>query len=500
MYPEHTVESYKAAGLQGAGVIECDVTFTKDLELVCRHSQCDLHTTTDVVMHPDLNAKCTTPWSTGVSPRCCTSDFTLAEVQSLCGKMDSSGDVNGTTPEEYVYGGTADWRTDLYSLPESCPKIPTHAESIELIGSYDSKFTPELKGPSVEMPFGDFTQEDYAQKMIDEYIAAGVPPSDVFPQSFNDEDVIYWVENTEYGDHAVALDNKYDASPEEFMAWHERLQENGVKIVAPPMWMLVAADDGSADLSPMSSGLGIAPSEYTESAKAHGLDIITWTLERTGPGLNGWYWQTLAENDLTEGDKFGLLQVLAEDVGVLGVFSDWPATTTFFANCMDIEIGMDDGDMDMDDGDDEDCATIDDLCKDDGFSTFCGLVEEFGLYDAVSTGKWNIFVPTNEAFENVMDVLNGLDESDVVDALKFHLAEGEDIIPLVCKETIEMLNGKDSRTICDKDSNRYQLGGDNRPAGTAPEFLSEAQAICGGGVYYVMSEVMIPGNTLPDGE
>jgi len=24
---------------------------------------------------------------------------------------------------------------------------------------------------------------------------------------------------------------------------------------------------------------------------------------------------------------------LARDVGVIGVFSDWPATTTFYANC-----------------------------------------------------------------------------------------------------------------------------------------------------------------------
>lgn len=337
MYPEHTVESYKAAGVQGAGIIECDVTFTKDLELVCRHSQCDLHTTTDVVTRPELNSKCTTPWSTGVSPKCCASDFTLAELQTLCGKMDSSGDVNGTTPEEYAYGGTAEWRTELYSLPDSCPEIPTHAESIELIKAYGAKFTPELKGPSVEMPFGDFTQEDYAQKMIDEYIAAGVPPSDVWPQSFNDADVIYWVENTDYGDQAVALDNKYDASPEEFDAWHEYLHSNGVKIVAPPMWMLVnTTDNVDAEVAPMSEGLGIAPSKYTESAKAHGLDIITWTLERTSPGLNGWYWQSVADNDLTEGDRLGLLQVLAEDVGVLGVFSDWPATTTFFANCMGI--------------------------------------------------------------------------------------------------------------------------------------------------------------------
>ncbi|MEM7150615.1 MAG: glycerophosphodiester phosphodiesterase family protein, partial [Pseudomonadota bacterium] len=45
-YPEHTKESYIAAARMGAGVVECDVTFTNDKELVCRHSQCDLHTTT----------------------------------------------------------------------------------------------------------------------------------------------------------------------------------------------------------------------------------------------------------------------------------------------------------------------------------------------------------------------------------------------------------------------------------------------------------------------
>ena len=29
-----------------------------------------------------------------------------------------------------------------------------------------------------------------------------------------------------------------------------------------------------------------------------------------------------------------LLHVLAQQVGVKGVFSDWPATTTFYANCL----------------------------------------------------------------------------------------------------------------------------------------------------------------------
>jgi len=329
-YPEHTIESYKAAALQGAGIIECDVTFTKDKELICRHAQCDLHTTTDVVLRPELNAKCSVPFSTGVSPKCCASDFTLSEIKSLCGKMDASGSIDGT-PEEYVYGGTADWRTDLYQY--SCPVIPTHKESIELIKSFDGKFTPELKSADVEMPYeGTYTQEDYAQQMIDEYIEAGVDPTSVWPQSFNTDDVLYWVKNTDFGGQAVALDEKYEATEEEYRAWHKLLKDNGVKIVAPPMWMLVK-DDPNAEL-------GMVPSAYADSAKEHGLQVLTWTLERTGPGLDGWYWQSVTDSvenlDPTQidGHKFALLHVLSEEIGVLGVFSDWPATTTFYANCM----------------------------------------------------------------------------------------------------------------------------------------------------------------------
>ena len=35
-----------------------------------------------------------------------------------------------------------------------------------------------------------------------------------------------------------------------------------------------------------------------------------------------------------DGDVMTVLDVLAKDVGVIGVFSDWPATTTYYANCM----------------------------------------------------------------------------------------------------------------------------------------------------------------------
>ncbi len=47
----------------GAGILECDVTFTKDQELVCRHDQCDLATTTDVLTLPALAAKCSESFS-----------------------------------------------------------------------------------------------------------------------------------------------------------------------------------------------------------------------------------------------------------------------------------------------------------------------------------------------------------------------------------------------------------------------------------------------------
>ena len=61
-FPEHTKESYEAAARMGAGIVECDVTFTKDKELVCRHAQNDLHTTTNILATP-LAAKCIKPFT-----------------------------------------------------------------------------------------------------------------------------------------------------------------------------------------------------------------------------------------------------------------------------------------------------------------------------------------------------------------------------------------------------------------------------------------------------
>lgn len=68
------------------------------------------------------------------------------------------------------------------------------------------------------------------------------------------------------------------------------------------------------------------------------MDIITWSLERDGPGLKGWYWSTLEGVSLVDGDKYALLYVLAEEVDILGMFSDWSAAVTFFANCTNLQL------------------------------------------------------------------------------------------------------------------------------------------------------------------
>ena len=326
-FPEHSKESYEAAARLGAGIIECDVTFTKDQELVCRHSQCDLHTTTNILATALAN-KCSVPpdFSSDkpfANVQCCTSDITLAEFKTLKAKMDA-GNPNAKTLQEYM-NATLNWRTDLYSANAT---VLSHAESIALFKRLSVKMTPELKAPSVEMPFNGFTQQAYAQKMIDEYKAAGVKPEDIYAQSLNLDDVLYWIANEpEFGKQAVFLeDMDSEADLPAAIAKLSTLPNEGIRIVAPPLWGLVTLDESNE----------IVPSKYAKTAKALELDIITWTLERSGllKDGGGWYYQTITEATNNDGDAMKLLDVLAKEVGVLGIFSDWPATVTYYANCM----------------------------------------------------------------------------------------------------------------------------------------------------------------------
>ena len=342
-FPEHSDVSYMAGARMGAGIVECDVTFTQDGALVCRHSECDLHTTTNIVA-TDLNNKCTVPWTGPVgshpAPQCCTSDLTLAEYKSLSAKMDASNPA-ATTATGYL-GGTAAWRTDLYT---GRANVVTFAESMALNQANGVKHTPELKGANyqdrINAIFG--SQAQYAQKFADEMAAAGVKPHETWPQSFNVEDVLYWIDHTSYGKQAVYLLD-YDANANDIviqapyntmerMAYFKMLKQRGVRVIAPPVPALLAVDAGGK----------IVPSQLAKDLKSLDFGIITWTFERSdlrqGAAKAGYYYDfdPTGAAIKTDGDMYKALDVLAKDVKILGIFSDWPATVTYYANCMGLK-------------------------------------------------------------------------------------------------------------------------------------------------------------------
>ena len=331
VFPEHTLEAYEAAYRMGAGTIECDVTFTKDLELVCRHAQNDLATTTDILLTP-LASTCIAPFrparldaNGGVrraaSAECRTSELTLAEFKTLRGKVDAF-DPAAQTVEQFVAPGRVP-RPDL-GAGLAYGTLLTHAESIALFERLGVRMMPELKDASVRLPFNGITRDELAQKLIDEYRAAGVPPSDVFPQSFERRDVDYWIEREpEYGKQAMLLDNVVFAPRARRLRSYKAA---GINIWGPALPGVLDLDDEGR----------IVPSRAARAARAAGLDIITWTLERSGDlsaRNKGFYYRTIDAAVTREGDVLRVVDVLARDVGVRGIFSDWPATVSFYAGC-----------------------------------------------------------------------------------------------------------------------------------------------------------------------
>ncbi|KAJ3521659.1 hypothetical protein NM208_g13193 [Fusarium decemcellulare] len=209
--------------------------------------------------------------------------------------------ATATNVTEYQHG-TPSWRTELTSA---------------------SNTPPELKTPEVKMPF----QGDYTQKK------RGVNPKKVYLQSFLYDDILYWLKaDPQFAAQAMYLDETGD-TPETFetaVANLTRYVEDGLKFIAPPLPYLVKAKDGK-----------IVPSEYAIKARKLGLDIITWSLERSGPlenGANGdYYYYSIASVVNNDGDVYKLLDVFRQ-IGVFGVFSDWSSTVTYYANCFGIKL------------------------------------------------------------------------------------------------------------------------------------------------------------------
>lgn len=95
-------------------------------------------------------------------------------------------------------------------------------------------------------------------------------------------------------------------------------------------------------LAVSNAGEGI-PSQYARDIQKVGLSIITWTFERAdlhqGAATAGWYYQfdPQCKAIKKDSDMYKALDVLAKQVKILGIFSDWPATVTYYPNCMGLK-------------------------------------------------------------------------------------------------------------------------------------------------------------------
>ena len=116
------------------------------------------------------------------------------------------------------------------------------------------------------------------------------------------------------------------------MDYFKMLKTRGVRIIAPPMPALLAVD-----------GDRMAPSQLAKDLRKLGFDIITWTFERSdlrqGASKAGYYYDfdPTGAAIKKDSDMYKALDVLAKQVKILGIFSDWPATVTYYANCMGLK-------------------------------------------------------------------------------------------------------------------------------------------------------------------
>ncbi len=361
-FPEHSRASYLAAARMGAGMLECDVSWTADRVPVCRHAECDLAQTTDILTTP-LADHCREPFvparfdtTTGrlVAPAqasCCTSDLTLTQLKGLDTRMEASDRAarrRARSAAEYQ-AAIPTWRTQLYTIARTDARagarrepILTFGESLVLAKRLGLAVAPELKafvpgaGHGEETETTPFDRDLAARQLVDALREHGFSPRDVRLQSFDRDDIRRWLAYAPaYGARAIWLiDRAGDASPPTRETL-DGLYREGFRALGPPISLLLRVDERDR----------LRASGFARRARDAGFELIGWTLERSGRIHDGrvegrardFYLDPVLAALRNDGDVFRVVDALAREVGVVGLFSDWPATTTFYANCLGLD-------------------------------------------------------------------------------------------------------------------------------------------------------------------
>ncbi len=326
-YPEHTKEGYALAAKRGAGLIECDVVFTRDEVAVCRHATCDLHATTNILDTP-LKDKCRVPPLADhpkerARAQCCVSDLEFTEFSSLCGKQADEAHHRDNTDDDSETGE-----------PEkaSCGTLVSHEQSIQLLDSLGVDFIPELKRTSK----GPLEKQDKqrAHAFLAAYRDARIDSARVFPQSFDLDTIAYFQQALpEYARQAIYLDGQFESrgfdasNPSSFSLDMSDLAARNIFAIGAPYFILLQENGGRLE-----------PSAYALEAKRAGLSIFAWTLDRPSMAqlAKTNFHLRASFSTVQRAEYFQLVDALARTSGILGIFTDDPAPLTYYANCFDI--------------------------------------------------------------------------------------------------------------------------------------------------------------------
>ena len=385
--PEETEASWAIGVRSGAGLLECDASLTRDGHLICRHSTCDLATTTDVVAnHPAMLSRCSRPWqaarpAAGAAPAtraevaCCTYDFTLSELSVLCAGMESLVNSSATRRSEYLLGPPG-FRSP-YIARARCHALVPLSQFLRLAREWGVGVVPELKDtwkPELVTFLAsigrdiDWLAESILTQVRDAgFMAAlgGNAAQRGLLQTFDPRIAARWKQLAP--SHPVLFlwitDRSIQAAtPCETVHFDcatsttlTELVGLGVEVLAPAMQLLLSSDshrmaisEGMRRLQMLiadgSSAAGAATSTTTGTTQ-----IGTWSFERSGcpsadptaslgnqpasTGPCGPYWNGLqGVSAFQHADTLLAIDALL-GAGVVGIFSDFPAAVSAVANC-----------------------------------------------------------------------------------------------------------------------------------------------------------------------
>lgn len=376
--PEETEAAWEVGVRSGAGLIECDASLTRDARFICRHSTCDLASTTDIVAnHPDMLARCSLPWqaatlATQAEVVCCTYDFTLAELSTLCGVMDSL--VNSSARERCDYQlGPPGFRSP-YIAQERCHPLVPLSHFLRLAREWRVGVVPELKDTwkaelaSFLSSIGrdpDWLAEAFLTQIRDAGFTAaldGAATQRGLLQTFDPRVALRWKQLAP--SHPVLFLWKTDrlaqgASPCETTHFDcatnstlSALVAIGVEVFAPSMQLLLSSDSHRLGLSEGMRRLQVliadSSTAMSTSTATSTTQIGTWSFERSGcnsadpttslgnqptsTGPCGFYWKGQGVSAFQHADTLLAIDALLE-AGVVGIFSDFPAAVSAVANC-----------------------------------------------------------------------------------------------------------------------------------------------------------------------